>query len=341
MRIVAVAVAGCLVLGACGAQQVEDSAEYVSLLDDNAALAADLEQLESAVDRTDTELESVNAELAEQAVATEALRSDFTELLSLIFASQGGFDEQQSACIGADVVEDPEVRQAYLVLLASTDPASSEAKSALVELNGVLEGCGIDVPDPDEAAAETASADLPAAMEDVIRPVEVTGVALPLLPATDPPADPAVGMAAPVLVGEGYGGEPIRFDASESGPTMVVFLAHWCPHCNAEMPRLQQLSEEGRIPAGVDLVAVSSGVNPGAPNFPPDAWLEDMDWRFPTLADGIDLERQVFIAGNAFGVSGFPFVTLIDADGIVLARWAGERTADEIAALLAEQFDGS
>jgi thiol-disulfide isomerase/thioredoxin len=58
--------------------------------------------------------------------------------------------------------------------------------------------------------------------------------------------DTACGMTAPILVGQDFDGETVRIDAASDGPTMVVFLAHWCPHCNAEVPRINQLRDEGR-----------------------------------------------------------------------------------------------
>lgn len=341
MRRVAVAVVGCVALGACGATDVTESSEYVALLDQNAVLAADLDQIESDAAVAGDELEQLQAELADQQAGTERLRSDFQSVLSMIFRSQGGLDEEQSDCVGAAVVGDSDVRRAYLTLISATDLESDEAEAALSDLNDVLRGCGVDVADPDTGSDEAAAADLPAAMLAATRPVESTGVALPRLTATDISSDLAVGTAAPVLVGEGYDGETIRVDAVESGPIMLVFLAHWCPHCNAEMPRIQQLQEEGLIPDGVDVIAVSTGVDPDAPNFPPDVWLDEMNWTFPTLVDGIDIDSSVYIASDAFGVSGFPFVALIDADGNVAARWTGERSFDELATLLADTFGNS
>ena len=48
------------------------------------------------------------------------------------------------------------------------------------------------------------------------------------------------------------------------------------------------------------------------------------------IADGVDLEQEQFIAADAFGVGGFPFTVLIDADGVVVDRWSGEREPEEI-----------
>ena len=124
---------------------------------------------------------------------------------------------------------------------------------------------------------------------------------------------------------------PIRIDPATDGPTMVVVVAHWCPHCNDEVPRLVELGEQGRIPDGVDLVAVSTAVAPDRPNWPPADWLTDtMAWPFPAMFDGVDLEREAYVAAEAYGVTGFPFVVLVDGDGTVVDRWSGERDTDEI-----------
>lgn len=181
----------------------------------------------------------------------------------------------------------------------------------------------------------TISPEIPANLVGEIGPVEVIGDALPPLTTQDFTADPAVGTAAPVLVGLGFDGATVRIDAATDGPTMVVFLAHWCPHCNAEIPVINELRDAGRVPAGVNVVAVSTAVSPGQPNFPPSKWLDDKDWTYPAMADGVDMVNETFIASNAFGVTGFPFITLIDANGVVVARWSGERPASEIASLLA------
>ena len=47
------------------------------------------------------------------------------------------------------------------------------------------------------------------------------------------------------------------------------------------------------------------------------------------IADGVDMQRQTFIAADAYGLSGFPFITLIGSDGNVLARWSGEMDKDD------------
>ena len=181
----------------------------------------------------------------------------------------------------------------------------------------------------------TIAPDLPEFYDGLIGPLEVIGDPLPTLATEDFTTDPAVGTPAPVLVGVGYDDQTIRIDAKAAGPTMVIFLAHWCSHCNAEIPVINQLRDENRIPDEVNVIAVSTAISPGQPNFPPDQWLDDKDWTFPAIADGFDMAREAFIGADAFGVSGFPFVTLIDANGNVAARWSGRKPGSEIASLLA------
>jgi hypothetical protein len=66
---------------------------------------------------------------------------------------------------------------------------------------------------------------------------------------------------------------------------MVVLLAHWCPHCNAEIPVLNEWRDSGEVPDGLNIVGVSTAVSADAPNYPPNEWLQEMDWRWPVLAD--------------------------------------------------------
>jgi thiol-disulfide isomerase/thioredoxin len=105
-----------------------------------------------------------------------------------------------------------------------------------------------------------------------------------------------------------------------------VFLAHWCPHCQAEMPRLVALAKAGKL-AGIDVTGVATGTNPGYPNYPPSAWLKNAGWPFPVLADS-----TTDAAARAFGVTGYPSFVLIDGTGKVVGRAAGEVSDDDIVA---------
>jgi cytochrome c biogenesis protein CcmG/thiol:disulfide interchange protein DsbE len=183
----------------------------------------------------------------------------------------------------------------------------------------------------------TVPAGVPPELLAAVGPVDVGGAPLPALGDATVDTDPALGLPAPTLLGLDFQGQPVRVDAAADGPTMVVFLAHYCPHCNAEVPRLNDLRDEGRLPDDLNVVAVATGSDPGRPNFPPGEWLADKDWTWPAMADGVDLEAQHWVAAHAYGVNAYPFITLVDGDGKVAARWSGETEADETVARI-EQY---
>lgn len=185
-----------------------------------------------------------------------------------------------------------------------------------------------------EGPVSTLSSEIPEEYLVGIGPVDVTGDHLAVYPEQGVPPgglDPAVGMMAPTLVGLDIDGDPIRIDPATDGPTMLVFLAHWCSHCNNEVPRLNELRDAGRFPEDLNIVGVLTGSSPQAPNWPPTEWIDEtMGWTYPTLLDGIDLETESFIAYDAYGVGGFPFTVLVGEDGAVATRWSGEREPDEV-----------
>ena len=195
-------------------------------------------------------------------------------------------------------------------------------------------GCD-DVPgDSELAATDGASATttpLPDELVGEICSVTVEGSALP--PLENPNNDAAVGLTAPVLVGESFDGSAVT-TAPEGGPVMVVFLAHWCPHCNDEIPRLIELEDAGRFPDDLKILAVSTAVAPDRPNFPPSEWIVEKGWPWPVMADDYDFTNQTFVGASAFGVNAFPFITVVGADGTVLGRWSGESEPDDFIAKL-------
>jgi thiol-disulfide isomerase/thioredoxin len=156
------------------------------------------------------------------------------------------------------------------------------------------------------------------------QPVEAEGEML--LALEDPDNDPARGKIAPVVNGFGFDGAPLTIEPTGK-PMLVVFLAHWCPHCNAEIPRLIEWKDSGAMPADLGVVGVSTGARDDAPNWPPSQWVVDKAWPWPVMADNEDQSAAV-----AFGVSGYPGLILLNGDGKVLARRSGEAGIDELKA---------
>lgn len=153
-------------------------------------------------------------------------------------------------------------------------------------------------------------------------PVVLQGSPLPRL-GSGP--DPAIGMAAPVLEGVDVHRDPVV--APDGRPTLLVFLAHWCPHCQAEVPRVVAWRGQGGGP-GLRVVAVSSGQDRSRPNWPATQWLEREGWMEPVLLD--DEEGS---AGRAYGLTSYPYFVLVNADGVVVARASGELSEDMLEAL--------
>jgi len=158
------------------------------------------------------------------------------------------------------------------------------------------------------------------------RPVEVTGALLPPLDNTVA-EDPAIGMATPVVDGATFDGVPMSIGGSTDGPTMYVFLAHWCPHCNDEIPELIELQNRGGVPDGLNIVGISTAVDNTAPNYPPSQWVLDKGWPWPIMAD--DAQSTSFVVN---GGGGFPYLMIVDADGTVLDRASGSKSAEDLAA---------
>lgn len=177
--------------------------------------------------------------------------------------------------------------------------------------------------DDSPAASDTTAAesggldDLPTS-----QPVTVTGDPLP---AYNPEAgaDEAIGLTAPILEGSNFNSQPITVDAAE-GAYMLVFLAHWCPHCNAEVPKLLDWKNSGAIPAELRVIGVATAVSETAVNYPPAEWFSNKGWAWPVLVDESQGDGAAGKAAQAYGASGWPYFVIVGADGKVKVRVSGE-----------------
>jgi thiol-disulfide isomerase/thioredoxin len=156
-----------------------------------------------------------------------------------------------------------------------------------------------------------------------IQPVEVSGTALPTYDQTGS-TDPAVGMTIPTVTGKSFDGTPVTIQPTGS-PQLLMFVAHWCPHCQREVPLVSDWMKKGGLPAGVQLTTVATGTSSDAPNYPPSAWLEKNDWPSPIMADSANSD-----AATAFGLASYPYFVFVDGDGKVVGRTSGEITTDQL-----------
>ena len=157
---------------------------------------------------------------------------------------------------------------------------------------------------------------------DETRPVAVTGDALSPFHAGQP--DDAVGRIAPTLLGSSFDGSPVTVQP-DGKPKLVLFLAHWCPHCQREVPVVVRWLDDRGVPDGFDIMAIATATTPGADNFPPSKWLKREGLTVPVMAD--DNKSS---AGTAFGVNGYPYFVRARRGGQGSGAAAGELTEQEL-----------
>lgn len=150
----------------------------------------------------------------------------------------------------------------------------------------------------------------------------ITGTPLPRY--TGAANDPAVGLTAPTVESVDFAGQTAQFGGATGSPYAAVFLAHYCPHCQAEVPRLVNLGKNGKI-AGVDVIGVPTGTTNQAPNYPPSAWLTREDWGFDVV-----LDDEQGSAAQAYGLPAYPYFVFVDAQGKVVGRITGELSEDQV-----------
>jgi thiol-disulfide isomerase/thioredoxin len=149
-----------------------------------------------------------------------------------------------------------------------------------------------------------------------------------LAPFTDASADTALGRPIPQAAGTSFEGTPVSISANGQ-PKILLFLAHWCPHCQAEVPVVQRWLDAGRLPAGIELISIATAIDPNRPNYPPHAWLQREGWTAPVLVDPEDT------VATRYGLGAFPYWVSVGADGTVAQRLTGELTDAQLDALAA------
>jgi len=147
--------------------------------------------------------------------------------------------------------------------------------------------------------------------------IVVTGTGLPEI--SESGADPAIGQVIPQISGAQFDGEQLDIIPTDGEAKIIMVVAHWCPHCQAEVPRIQDWLDEAGMPANVELVTIATSNNPAQGNFPAADWLRREKWSVPTIVD----DKNNAAAG-ALGVTGFPYFVVVDAQGKVVYRTSGE-----------------
>ena len=103
--------------------------------------------------------------------------------------------------------------------------------------------------------------------------------------------------------------------SNDGKPKVILFGAHWCPHCQREIPLLASALHRDALPANVEMTLVSTGVKSSAPNYPPSKWLSGVQWPTPVIADNAGSS-----AAKAFGLSAYPYFVFVDGHDKLVAR---------------------
>ncbi|MCU1351707.1 MAG: Redoxin [Acidimicrobiales bacterium] len=201
---------------------------------------------------------------------------------------------------------------------------SSRATAAVLAVALLLGACGKSGSSATTASPNAVAASpIPTKVAAETGPVTVQGPALASLPDTG--ADPAKGQTPPVVTGTGFSGKKLTI-GTKGRPYLLLFVAHWCPHCRKEVPLLAPWLRKGGVPKGIDVFTVATGTRPAYPNYPPSTWLRNAGWPTDVLADSTDAK-----AALAYGLTSYPFFVLVDGKGKVVERFAGERDIADIA----------
>ncbi len=150
---------------------------------------------------------------------------------------------------------------------------------------------------------------------------------LPRMPGDASVDTSANGEMAPTVIGADFDGNEVRIE-NDGTAKAIVLLAHWCPHCQAEVPEVQAWLDSGGGVPGTEIYSVATAIDSSRDNYPPSAWLDREGWTVPVIVD--DAHESVY---TAYGSGGFPFWVFVNSDGTIAARAAGRLGIDQL-----EQF---
>jgi thiol-disulfide isomerase/thioredoxin len=124
----------------------------------------------------------------------------------------------------------------------------------------------------------------------------------------------------------GVSGGPVAW--SPGSPTAVAVWAPWCPHCQEELPVVAEVVAEY---PGLELVSVATAIGDQPSRYTPASYMLERGLSFPVALD--DARDTI---GSGLGITGFPTLYVVDADGIVRAAASGEIAPDGLREMFAQ-----
>ena len=119
--------------------------------------------------------------------------------------------------------------------------------------------------------------------------------------------------------GADFAGNTVSISADDGRPKILLFIAHWCPFCQAEVPVVQDYVASDAVPAEIDFYSITTGISATRENYPPSAWLEREEWNVPLIVDS-----AASTVANSFGLTGYPYWVFVDDQGNVMGRITGQ-----------------
>jgi thiol-disulfide isomerase/thioredoxin len=121
----------------------------------------------------------------------------------------------------------------------------------------------------------------------------------------------SVGSTAPPIHGTTLAGTPVTPGATTGKVTILNFWATWCPPCRAETPDMNAAYRKLHAP---DVAFLGIDTTESAPIV--KTFTSAKGVPYPSVLAGPDVY-------NGFGIAYIPTTIVLDAHGIVRARWVG------------------
>ena len=228
---------------------------------------------------------------------------------------------------------------AVFAMQAFTLISASRTDEQIAALEEQIDSVGVDIDDVqvsvnavDQKVDDLASASLVAPSASgasaAVAPSVPSGY---LAPFEQGQPDAALGMVLGDVSGVEYYTEvELTVDPTDGTARAWLVWAHWCPHCQRELPPLSTwYAENADQYPNVELISVSSSIDPARGN-PLEPYLDELQLPFPVIIDpDLALAEQ-------FGLSAYPFWVFTAGDGTTLLRVAGFLEIDQVADIFSQ-----
>jgi len=123
------------------------------------------------------------------------------------------------------------------------------------------------------------------------------------------------GESVPSFTAPDLFGGTVNWGDYAGSPAVLSVWAPWCPHCQVELPVLDQVMADY---PDVGWVTIVTAVD-AQPGPTPEEYMQDEGLSFPVAVDDDDGTLS-----SAFGIQGFPTLYFVNSDNTVAAEYEGE-----------------